>query len=143
YPFQLMVDRLQRAPDLSRSPVFQASFTLHQSDLPNGSAMSLFAVRDPSARMTLGDLEVEPFPFAKKTAEYDVALSIAASRHGLAGTLEFNTDLFDRTTIERMAVRLKTLLGALTTSPDSRVLSAALVAPGETRSLIAPALDWN
>jgi amino acid adenylation domain-containing protein/non-ribosomal peptide synthase protein (TIGR01720 family) len=136
FPFSLLVDRLHATRDLSQPPLFQVAFTLQKSELPGGKAMSLFGVGNPDARMTLGGLELEAISLPKRTAEYDITLSMADADDGLAGSFQYNTDLFDHTTIQRLAVHFQALLESVTAAPELAVSRASLLGPKETGSLI-------
>ena len=48
-------------------------------------------------------------------------LTMSETAEGLAGAWEYNTDLFDRSTIERMAGHLQTLLAAAVADPDQPI----------------------
>ncbi len=41
------------------------------------------------------------------TAQMDLTLDLAEDEHTISGSLEYSTDLFDRSTVERMASHLE------------------------------------
>ena len=56
------------------------------------------------------------------TAQFDLNLTLAESPEGLRGTLEYSTDLFETSTVGRMASHLRTLLEAVVAEPDRPLL---------------------
>jgi amino acid adenylation domain-containing protein/non-ribosomal peptide synthase protein (TIGR01720 family) len=121
YPFSMLVERLQAARDPSRSPLFQVMFSMHKAHLPGDEALSLFALGEAGARMNLGGLELESLPLKRRVAQFDLTLMMAEAGEELYATFEYNTDLFDTTTIEQMAQSFQTLLDAVVANPAERI----------------------
>ncbi|MFL6116766.1 MAG: condensation domain-containing protein, partial [Catenulispora sp.] len=104
--FERIVDELQPERDTSRSPLFQAVVALHNlgttvPDLPG--------------------LRVEEVPLPTVTVSFDLGLDFIADGDGLAAMVEYNTDLFDASTVDRMAAHLLALLEAVAADPDRPV----------------------
>ena len=124
-PFEKVVEELQPERDLSRSPVFQVMLALqnmpeHRFEMPN---------------LTISPLEADP-----GTAKFDLTMFVGPSESGLLGMLEYNTDLFDRDTVERMLVHFKTLLQSIVNDPEQRILSLPMLQEPERQQLL---VDWN
>ncbi len=124
-PFERLVEELQPRRDLSRSPLFEVMLVLRDG---------------PAAAPRLPGLAVERIPLHSGTAKFDLTLSLAGEADGLGGTLEFDSDLFDAATVERMAGHLATLLAGLTAGAGRRLIDLPLLTPGEERQLVA---EWN
>ncbi|HEX8091890.1 MAG TPA: condensation domain-containing protein, partial [Blastocatellia bacterium] len=77
FPFQLLVERLQPARDLSRSPIFQVMFVWQKSPLPDMQRLATFALGEAGAQMRLGDLLLESTGLHQQMAQFDFSLSIA------------------------------------------------------------------
>ncbi|QSX79619.1 non-ribosomal peptide synthetase [Agrilutibacter solisilvae] len=107
-PFEQVVEALQPERSLSHSPLFQVMLTLNH----------LTAAGESS----LPDLSLSPIENAKHSAQFDLSLSMTETPDGLVGGLVFATDLFDRSTVERMAGHWMTLLAAMV-ADDSQQLS--------------------
>jgi non-ribosomal peptide synthetase component F len=123
-PFEALVEALHPTRDPGQTPVFQTMFALqHEPDpvltLPGGSATPL----DPRAG----------------TAKFDLLLIMRADAEGLRADFEYNTDLFDRTTIQRLCDRFVVLLENLPTD-DQRHVSALPLLPEHERRLLTA---WN
>ena len=63
------------------------------------------------------------------------------TEHGLAGVLEYNTDLFDAATIARMAGHFQTLMEGIAADPDQRVSELPLLTDAEQHQLLVELLD--
>ncbi|MBZ4423049.1 non-ribosomal peptide synthase/polyketide synthase, partial [Myxococcus sp. RHSTA-1-4] len=97
-PFEKLVEAVQPVRDLSRSPLFQAVFVLQNAPAPD---------------LELPGLTLHTLEAARDSVKYDLTLTMVDTARGLATTLEYNTDLFERTTADRMLGHLRTLLEAV------------------------------
>src|SRR5262249_14602760 len=127
-PFERLVEVLNPARSLSRHPLFQVMLALQNNAAANLEGWP--------------ELEVRVEPVARRSAKFDLSLALAEQRaadgtpNGLAGALEYSTDLFDRSTIVAMVSRLVRLLKAAAVAPDLRLRSLPVPAPpGPGRSL--------
>ncbi|MGK3998773.1 amino acid adenylation domain-containing protein [Sorangium sp. So ce1024] len=121
-PFDQVVEALRPARDLSHAPLCQVLFAL-QPALQKAPEIPGLGVR-------LLDLDVGG-------AQLDLSLEMAADSDGLAASLEYDTDLFDRATIERMAGHLARLLEGAAASPEARLSELPMLAPDEQRRVLA------
>ena len=114
-PFEMVVEALQPPRDPSRTPLFQVMFVLQNNRLPDvgRSELTLDAL---DARRGDRDGQVRPDP----------GRSRSRTRGSSAG-LEYNTDLFDATTIVRMSGHFRTLLDGIARRSGSPPLLAALI----------------
>ena len=94
-PFEKLVEELQQERDLSRNPLFQVMFNFQ--NMP-ASGLNLIGLRSESVGVDGG------------TSKFDLMLSLAERDRKLVGFVEYSTDLFDRSTIERMIGHFQTLL---------------------------------
>ncbi|SCL28052.1 amino acid adenylation domain-containing protein [Micromonospora pallida] len=127
-PFARVVQELGLPRDVSRSPVFQSMFVLQNYEMGRFRSTSEGA-----------EVSFEWQPMELRATRFDFELHVVEVESGLWGKLVFNTDLFTRATVERMADRFTTLLRAIATAPDTRVSALALTTPAE-RSLVT---GWN
>ncbi len=124
-PFERLVAELQPERDLSRNPLFQVSFTL-DSGTP--------------AVPELAGLAVSPLGLATGRAQFDLALSLAASPQGIEARLEYDTDLFDPPTARRLLAYLETLLAGLATTPDRPISELPFLGEGERQQVL---VEWT
>ncbi len=139
YPFALQVKAVQPERDASRSPVFQVMFALQKSHLRNNQSVAAFAVGDQGAEIPLGDVVLESVALPQRTARFDLTLLVAEIGDHLGASLEYNTDLFDAATIERMSQQFGRLLESIVTAPQTAVSRLAILSQ-EERQLLA---EWN
>jgi hypothetical protein len=105
-PFEAVVDRTGRARDLSRSSLFQ----------------TLLVVRhQPSQLATLPGLELTAEPLDTGMSRTDLAFYLAETPGGITGTLEYDTDLFDRSEVEDLVARYARLLELAVENPNRRI----------------------
>ncbi|NOK09188.1 non-ribosomal peptide synthetase, partial [Corallococcus exercitus] len=124
-PFEKLVDAVQPQRDLGRSPLFQVMLALQEDPLPE--------LRLPGLALRM--LEAEG-----AGAQFDLKLSLTDAATGFAGTLEYNTDLFDAATVARWVEHLDVLVAGAVAHPETRVKDLPLMAEAEQRRLL---VDWN
>ncbi|WP_328537485.1 non-ribosomal peptide synthetase [Streptomyces sp. NBC_00344] len=123
-PFAQVVDELEPARDLSRTPLFQTAFVLHESrdaafDLPGLDTTSLMDDR---------------------VARFDLTLNVEQAATGpLRARLSYSTSLYDGATVERMAAHFARLLDAVTADPETLVTAVDLLPAAERERLAV----WN
>ncbi len=124
-PFEQIVNELKPERKLSHSPLFQVMFMLQNA---------------PLGSLELPDLTLTPYENEGVASLFDLTLIMEGREETLHGKFEYSTDLFEDTTIVRMAKNFETLLQAIVTNPDQRVGSIPLVSPREHYQLFA---EWN
>ncbi|MCP4661554.1 MAG: non-ribosomal peptide synthetase, partial [bacterium] len=124
-PFEQLVEVAQPQRDLSSTPLFQVMFILQNASR--------------EAEETPG-LALSPLATEGGTAKFDLTLSLQESTRGVSGSLEYNTDLFDRTTIERLRAHFELLLAAIVDDPDERLGELPRLAAAERHQLL---VEWN
>ena len=118
YPFPLLVERLQPARDPSRSPLFQVMFVFYESGDPT---VLSFLAGEAGRRIDLGGIELESLELEQQAAMLDLTLTVVDSEGKLAASLQYNTDLFDASTIERLAKDFESLISAAVANPQQRI----------------------
>ncbi|HEX4644391.1 MAG TPA: condensation domain-containing protein, partial [Verrucomicrobiae bacterium] len=124
-PFEKLVDALQPARDLSRSPLFQAMFVLQN---------------EPLRPLELAGLKLKPLHVHSGTAKFDLMLSLEESGGNLNGFAEYNADLFDESTMARMLENFQTLLEGIVADPGRRLSQLPLLAEAERNQILS---GWN
>ncbi|MEH1855162.1 MAG: amino acid adenylation domain-containing protein [Nostoc sp.] len=124
-PFELLVEELQPQRDLSHAPLFQVMFVLQNAPMSD--------LKLPG--MTLSTLVIE-----SGSAKFDLTLEMAETAQGLFATLEYSTDLFEESTISRMAGHLQSLLQGIVANPQGRLSELPLLTELEKHQLL---VEWN
>ncbi len=140
FPFALLVERLQPERDPSRSPLFQHMFVMQQSGSMGSGQLAPFALGNSEAQLEFGNLRLESFALEQRVSLFDLRLSMAETRDVLVGSMEYNTDLFEATTIERMLGHFETLLESIVADPQRRVDDYALMPADEKEQVL---VEWN
>uniref|UniRef100_UPI00117F0569 condensation domain-containing protein n=1 Tax=Streptomyces sp. NRRL B-24572 TaxID=1962156 RepID=UPI00117F0569 len=135
-PFERLVEVLNPPRVMARHPLFQTLLTWNNNDQRQARAA---AARIPGLTVTALAAET-------RTARFDLSFTVeerygpAGAPEGLAGALNYSTDLFDRDTAEALAERFVLLLDVLARTPD-RPLHRVDVLAAEERDRILG--DWN
>ncbi|HEY0782588.1 MAG TPA: amino acid adenylation domain-containing protein, partial [Thermoanaerobaculia bacterium] len=124
-PFEKLVQGVHPDRHNAQNPFFGVAFALNQA-LPDESQ---------SGGLTV---EIEPVPSA--TAKFDLYLEMVSGPQSLAGTFEYRTALFDRTTIARWTGHLLALLAGLAAEPGRRIDDIPLLSPAERQQLTR---EWS
>jgi amino acid adenylation domain-containing protein/non-ribosomal peptide synthase protein (TIGR01720 family) len=123
-PFEQLVEELSPERSLSHSPLFQVMFVLQNA---------------PMVDFELAGLRVSSLELESQNAKFDLTLSLEETPAGLAGYLEYSTDLFERATIQRMVGHLKVLLEGISENPTQKIRELHFLTPAEEKQLLA----WN
>ena len=140
YPFVSLVERLQPQRDPSRSPLFQVMFAWQKMPLLDALGLTGFAFGATGRATQLGPFEVEPWPLEQRAAQFDLSLAMGELDQQLIGALEYNADLFDAVTVERMIGHFTTLLSAIVAAPEQPIGTLPLLTPAEERLILH---EWN
>lgn len=117
-PFPKVVEALKPERSLRHTPLFQVLFVLQNVPLPD---LHL-------AGLTLSSVEID-----SQTSKFELAVFIKESADGLIGTWAYKTDLFDDTTVARMANHFTTLLHSITEQPGARLSALEMFTETERR----------
>jgi amino acid adenylation domain-containing protein/non-ribosomal peptide synthase protein (TIGR01720 family) len=124
-PFERLVEEIQKERDVSRNPLFDVMVLLHNAD-------------QKQSKFT--GLTVEEVNLPRWAANFDVTVEFREHDGALASVLEYNTDLFDASTIVRMAEHLLVLLDGIVTAPDQLIGDLPLLTAGELNQIT---VKWN
>ncbi len=127
-PFEKLVEELAPQRSLGHSPLFQVVLVLQNA---------------PTAPLALPGLTLEPLPAAPGAAKFDLTLTLTPGtlgNSGAVGTLEYNRDLFDRTSAQRLAGSFRCLLEAATAAPEVALGDLPLLTATEHHQLLR---EWN
>ncbi|MBP7336120.1 non-ribosomal peptide synthetase [Niveispirillum sp.] len=122
-PFERLVEALRPERNLGFSPLFQCMFILQNQNTDAEGAR-------------LGDLHMTMVPQDAGAAMFDLTLKLEESRHGLAGELEYNTDLFDEGSIAHLVRCYAALLSGLAATPDMPVARLPLMEKAERQNTL-------
>jgi amino acid adenylation domain-containing protein len=126
-PFEKLLDLLEVRRDLSHAPLFQALLVLQNYPAET--------VEVPGSEVRLSGLT-----FPGDHTDFDLSLWLWESVEGVSGKLEYNRDLFEAATAERMARHLLALLQGAVRDPETPVHELPLLDAAERRQLLT---EWS
>ncbi len=110
---------------MSRSPLFQVMFIMQNA---------------PMGALELEGLKLETVESKSSTSRFDITLAMMETAEGLLGWCEYNTDLFDGMTIERMLRHWEVLLDAISADPEKPLSELPMLTDDERHQLL---VEWN
>jgi amino acid adenylation domain-containing protein len=123
-PFERVVAAVRPDRTSGRSPLFQALFTLYESAPP----------------FSLSGLDVSARVASLSTAKVDLQLLLQTTQSSIDGTLEFDCDLFDTPSTERLAQHFVALVTAAVADPTCAIADLAMIGSAERETLLR---GWN
>jgi pristinamycin I synthase-3/4 len=124
-PFNTLVEVLQPARHSSHSPLFQVMLALQNT---------------PADQLALPSVAVRSLDIEGTTAKFDLTVNVVELGDRLTASFEYDTSLFDRSTIERMAAHFVRLLDAIAAQPGRRISDLEMQESQELRRVL---VQWN
>ncbi|MFE3661175.1 amino acid adenylation domain-containing protein [Streptomyces sp. NPDC059165] len=129
-PFERLVEVLNPPRSLAHHPLYQVVLVL-QNNTHHDTA--------------LHGLKIDRRPIDRSGAKIDLSFSVSeveggAVPGGLAGVLEYATDLFDQASAESLCQRLSCMLTVLAHDPEVRISEVDILAPQERQRML---VKWN
>ncbi|OSI54391.1 hypothetical protein BSZ15_22670 [Bradyrhizobium canariense] len=124
-PFEHVVGAINPARSTSRNPLFQVMFQL---------------LAAPREEAKLRGLTVTPLPQETRSSQFDLCLDLLEADGRVTGIFEYNTDLFDASTIERMSQHFENLLSAILADPNTPILELDIGGYAERQQVV---VDFN
>ncbi|MGZ4164182.1 MAG: amino acid adenylation domain-containing protein, partial [Tumebacillaceae bacterium] len=124
-PFEKLVDELKLQRDPSRTPLFQTMFILQNA---------------PFEEAKLPGLTLLPVEFDNPTAKFDLSIHLRERGEELVGALNYNTDLFDQATAERLVQHYLNLLQGISEDAKQVVSALPVLTEAERQQLIG---EWQ
>lgn len=124
-PFEKVVEAVQPERSLSHHPLFQVMFMVQNA---------------PTGDLTVPGLQVRSLPLGSPTTKFDLTVEFTETPTGLHGVMEYNTDLFERLTIERLIQHFQHLLEDIVPNPEQHISALPLLGDEERQRLL---VEWN
>jgi amino acid adenylation domain-containing protein len=119
-PFEKVVEALQPERKPGYSPLFQVRFIFQNA---------------PAGARELTGLTLSAFDVPGTVAKFDLTLVMEERDGELFGTVEYNTDLFEPSTVERMFAQFRALLEDIADNPQEEIQKLSMLSEEETRQL--------
>ncbi|HKI06703.1 MAG TPA: amino acid adenylation domain-containing protein, partial [Thermoanaerobaculia bacterium] len=124
-PFERLVEELQPERDLAVNPLFQVMFQMQNV---------------PLTRIELPGLDLLPMETERGAAMFELVLAMQESGRGFTGVLDYDADLFEAATIERLAGHWRSLLEAAAARPEQRLAELPLLSAAELHQV---SVEWS
>jgi non-ribosomal peptide synthetase component F/acyl carrier protein len=105
-PFEKLVEELRAGRDRTRSPLFQVAFTLDNT---------------PRQSLDVSGLTLTTLPIESEATRFNLVIALTETEEGLFGSFQYNTDIFNASTIARMLRHYGLLLRFITAEPNARL----------------------
>jgi amino acid adenylation domain-containing protein len=125
-PFEKLIEALQPKRDLSYSPIFQVMLILNEDILQE--------------KIELNRLNISRWEVENNAAQFDLTLNVNQMDTEILLQWQYNTDLFDDSTIERIAGNFQTLLTNIIVNPEIPISELSLLTANEQQQLLG---EWN
>ncbi|MCK4258177.1 MAG: amino acid adenylation domain-containing protein, partial [Halanaerobiales bacterium] len=124
YQFEMLVDQLNLPRDMSRNPLFDTMFMLHNVEDMSGS---------PDVK---SDLKMTPYKFENKTTKFDLMFNAVEAQDEIRLTFSYNTDLFKPATIKRMSDHFVNIIREVVENPEIQIKAIDLLNEEEKNQLV-------
>jgi amino acid adenylation domain-containing protein len=120
-PFEKLVEEIRPERDLSHNPLFQVMFALQNQN-------AALEIESTAPQFTVG------------TSKFDLTLSTAETTSGLHAVFEYNSALFDASTVMALAENYQAILEAAVREPERRMSELLSATPAERERVF---VDWS
>ncbi|MBO1051472.1 MAG: amino acid adenylation domain-containing protein [Dolichospermum sp. DET73] len=142
-PFDKVVEILKPERNLSYNPLFQVMFSFHDALLPdlNLPGLSIKQHETLNNKSAKFDLDVVVMPRSEqRVGRNSQEEAKGIETEGITLVWEYNSDLFDVTTIERMTGEYQTLVAEIVANPDQQISQYPLLTKEQQHQLL---INWN
>lgn len=125
YPFDRLVDDLDIPRDMARSPLFDVMVAMENNERGD---------------LALAGLQIDPLALDYRISKFDLTTTFRETEGAIETVFEFNTALFDRESIARMARRFDMLVRGVVAQPHGQVERVPMLPAAEQRAVES---EWN
>lgn len=124
-PFEKLVEVLNPQRDPGRTAIFQVALAFED---------------EPEISCELPDLSFEFLDSETSVSLYDLSLLIAESAGDMRLTFVYRTDIFNASTIHRLASNFQTLLESIVSRPEDSIFTLPILSNSEQKQILR---EWN
>lgn len=139
YPFPLLVEQLGVTRDVSRSPVFQVSFTYQKSHLEHMRGVAAARMGLGGAELDLAGLPLESYPLEQHGVKFDLDFVVEEVDGRLRAVCWYNTDLWDAQSIGYLVDHYQALIASAVRTPHEELRHLPMLTERERGDYAA----WN
>ncbi|HEY0065826.1 MAG TPA: amino acid adenylation domain-containing protein, partial [Flavisolibacter sp.] len=133
YPFDELVGALNLRHDMSRSPLFDVMVVLQNNEV------------NKVLKLSLEDLNISTCYDDDGTAvsKFDLVFTFLEGFEGISMAIEYNTDIYLKSSVERMAAHIEQLVAALVAHPERPIRDLDYLSEDEKRRLVVEFNDTS
>ncbi|MEM7129587.1 MAG: condensation domain-containing protein, partial [Chloroflexota bacterium] len=142
-PFEQVVEAVDPARSMSHTPLFQVMFAVQTTTYEGKgwfAEMEEALAKEDLTLTPLGEEDIFGGEAESMTAKFDMDVTLGDTGNGIAGSCEFNADLFDLTTMESFFRRFEQFLQAIADNPDVPVKQVSLLSQEELDQQL---MEWT
>lgn len=124
YPFDLLLEQLDLARDLSQSPLFEVMIVLQNIDLGGEGIQEIEG------------LTISPFPYRNELSKFDLVFNFNEQEEGLRLKLDYNQDLFSADRMRRLVTHFENLTGIFLDNSAALPGKVNFLHPDETADIL-------
>ncbi len=124
-PFEMLVEQMEPERSLSHTPLFQVAFTMQNA---------------PQEHREVRGLTISTMGAENPTTKFDLTLYVMEVRGRVVGEVEYNTDLFDQSSIERMIESIEVMIEGVVADSRQRVGEMLMMSERQRRQVVE---EWN
>lgn len=125
-PFETIVSQVNPGRETSSAPLFQVAFSFEREPTEG-------LENDPDLTMQFEEVSLG-------ISRYDLSLELTLGQNGLAGWIDYSSDLFERETVERFVEHFLIALQDVLENPDLPIGKTRLLSEKELHTVL---YDWN
>ncbi|WP_133054873.1 non-ribosomal peptide synthetase, partial [Niastella populi] len=131
YPFDSLIEALELKHDLSRNPLFEVMVTMLNADI------DYVHKREHLNNVVLTGYQE---PMENPVSKFDLSFSFVEKENAIAVTVEYNSDIFNKGTVQRLSTHFLRLLDVATRHPLGRINYLDYLSADEQQHLLT---DFN
>ena len=111
-PFEKLVEKLAINRDPSRNPLFQVMFVFQPFD---------------HTSLHLNDIKSTKINPPTIWSKFDITLALTLEKNHIKGSIEYNTDIFEKNTINNLISHYKNILANICSDPKQKIMHISLL----------------
>ena len=132
YPFSLLVEQVQPQRSATHWPIYQTLLIVQQGPTGMDDSPAHLTFGNDGEPVNWGDWTISSKEINEHVENFDLRLMAVEDQHGLILSFRYRTDLFEATTIARMAEHFQLLLEQIIARPDALLSELSLLTESES-----------
>jgi len=121
YQFEELIDKLSITRDLSRNPLFDVMFSMHNIE---------------NKETSIGELKISPYNAENNISKFDMTLTAVESEDNISFNLNYCTRLFGKKTIEKLIKHFTNILEAISDNINQNISEVEMLTKEEKQQLL-------